>query len=106
MLAASDIRRRWRSVVALTLLVGAVGAIVLATAAGARRSESALPRFNVYSRSSDVEISLGTPTKAQLEVFRRTPGVKAVALAHGYALVANNNEGIAIAVPVDSALGN
>jgi hypothetical protein len=106
MLAASDIRRRWRSVVALTLLVGAVGAIVLATAAGARRSNSALPRFNAYSRSSDVEISIGTPTKAQLEMFRRTPGIEAIALAHGYALVADNNEGIAIGVPVDSALGN
>jgi ABC-type lipoprotein release transport system permease subunit len=106
MLAASDIRRRWRSVVALTLLVGAVGAIVLATAAGARRSDTALTRFNRYSRSSDVEISIGTPTASQLKAFRRAPEIKAVALAHGYALVADNNEGIALAVPVDSALGN
>jgi len=51
MLAGIDVRRRWRSIVALTLLVGAVGTVVLATAAGARRSDSALTRFNTYSRS-------------------------------------------------------
>ena len=79
MLAAIDIRRRWRSVVALTLLVGAVGAIVLATAAGARRSDTALARFNAFSRSSDVEISIGIPTASQLDSFRRSPGVAAFA---------------------------
>ncbi len=42
MLARLELRRRWRSTVALALLVGAIGAIVLATAAGARRSDSSL----------------------------------------------------------------
>jgi hypothetical protein len=105
-LAGNDLRRRWRSVVALSLLVGAIGALVLATAAGARRSDTALPRFNAYSRSSDVEISIGTPTASQLATFRRTPGIEAIALAHGFSLVADNNEGIALGVPVDNALGN
>src|SRR5207245_2077347 len=86
MLAASDIRRRWRGVVALTLLVGTVAVIVLATAAGARRSDAALGRFNTYSRSSDVEISVGFPTASQLRAFRRTPGVEAMARLRGYSL--------------------
>ena len=106
MLARLEIARRWRGAVALALLVGAVGAIVLATAAGARRSDSALERFNTYSRSSDVEISIGTPTASQLRSFRRAPGVAAVAVAHGYSLVVGRDEGTAVAVPVDSALGN
>jgi ABC-type lipoprotein release transport system permease subunit len=106
MLAASDIRRRWRSVVALTLLVGAVGAIVLATAAGARRSESALPRFNAYSRSSDVEISIGIPTTSQLAAFRRSPGVAAFAYLYAYSLQIKGYENLAIAAPADSAMGN
>jgi hypothetical protein len=105
MLAASDIRRRWRSVVALTLLVGAVGAIVLATAAGARRSDSALPRFNAYSRSSDVEISIGIPTASQLAAFRRSPGVAAFAYLHAYSLQIKGYENLAIAAPADSDMG-
>jgi uncharacterized membrane protein YeaQ/YmgE (transglycosylase-associated protein family) len=51
MLAGSEIHRRLRSTIALALLVGIIGAIVLATAAGARRSGSALDRFKVYSHS-------------------------------------------------------
>ena len=73
MLARCEIRRRWRSTVAITLLLGAVGAVVLATAAGARRSDTALERFNAFSRSSSFEISVGTPSAQQLLAFRRTP---------------------------------
>src|SRR4051812_9361697 len=106
MLAGHDIRRRWRSVVALTLLVGAVGAIVLATAAGARRSDSALHRFNESSRSSDVEVSVGFPTRRQLSAFRHSPGVAAFAVLDGYSLVVKDYENLAIAAPEDSAMGN
>ena len=106
MLAGSDIRRRWRSVVALTLLVGAVGAIVLATAAGARRSDTALARFNGFSRSSDVEISIGIPTAAELATFRRSPGVEAFALVHAYSIVIEDQDNLAIAAPDDTAMGN
>ena len=50
----------------LTLLVGVVGAVVLSTAAGARRSDTALARFNVSSRSADVQLqvaSIATPAQ-------------------------------------------
>ena len=36
MVARSEFRRRWRGVVVLTLLVGIIGAVVMATVAGAR----------------------------------------------------------------------
>ncbi|MCU1354511.1 MAG: hypothetical protein JWM05_3720, partial [Acidimicrobiales bacterium] len=46
----------------LVLRVGTVGAIVLATAAGARRTGSSLARFNSSSRAANVQLSLGIPT--------------------------------------------
>jgi hypothetical protein len=89
MVAAGDIRRRWRSLVALTLLVGVVGAVVLATAAGARRTNSALARFEVATRSDDLEL-LGafgyTPTPAQLNALRHVRGVSALAVLRFYAV--------------------
>ncbi len=78
MLAWSEIRRRWRSTVGIVLLIGIVGTAVLATAAGARRSTTALDRFNAVSRSSDLEISVGTPSARRLAAFRRTPGIAAI----------------------------
>jgi hypothetical protein len=83
MLAGCEIRRRWRSVLALVLLVGVVGAVVLATAAGARRSETALARFSTASRSGDVSLNLAfgyTPTPSQLSELRRVHDVAAVAV--------------------------
>jgi hypothetical protein len=106
MLAASDIRRRWRGVVALTVLVGAVGVIVLATAAGARRSDAALGRFNTFSRTSDLEISVGFPTAAQLRTFRRTPEVAAMARLLGYSLTIAAYPELAVAAPLDGAFGD
>ena len=41
----TDVRRRWASVLALTLLVGLAGTFVLTAATGARRADSALDRF-------------------------------------------------------------
>lgn len=107
MLAGHEIRRRWRSTIAIVLLVGVVGAIVLATAAGARRSDTALSRFNSVSRSSALEISVGTPTPAQLAKFRRTPGVVAFARLRGYSFAEESAPlpGLAIAAPLGPAMG-
>jgi hypothetical protein len=41
----SEIRTRWRSWLGLTLLIGLAGAAAVAAAAGARRTETAYPRF-------------------------------------------------------------
>jgi hypothetical protein len=106
MLARSELRRRWRSTVMLAVLVGTIGALIIATAAGARRSETALDRFNRFSRTSALEISVGTPTPAQLRTFRASPGVAAFALLHGYSLGVAAFPNLAIATPVDSAMGN
>ena len=55
LVAGWDLRRRGRRVVFLVVLVGVVGACVLATVAGARRSSTALTRFKASSRSADLE---------------------------------------------------
>ena len=85
-----EFRRRWLGTVAAALLVGIVGAAVLSTVAGARRSDSALHRFNVYSRSADIELTLGKPSAAQLAAFARTPGIAALAVLRTYALQPTN----------------
>jgi|tagenome__1003787_1003787.scaffolds.fasta_scaffold20972526_2 ABC-type lipoprotein release transport system permease subunit len=107
MLARLELRRRWRSTVALALLVGAIGAIVLATAAGARRTDSSLQRFNTVSRSADAELSIGAnPTARDLDTFRHTPGIEAMARLRGYALTTTANENLALAAPIDAAMGD
>jgi ABC-type antimicrobial peptide transport system permease subunit len=66
------LRRRWRRVLVLALLTGAIGAAAIAPAAGARRSASSLDRFRAWSRAADGEIStFGVPSRAQLSAFRR-----------------------------------
>ncbi len=110
MLAGCEVRRRWRSVVALTLLVGVVGAVVLATAAGARRSETALARFSAASRSGDVSLLLAlgyTPTSAQLSALRHVHDVRAVAVLRFYALrPVHAPAGLSPAAAVDRAMGS
>ena len=106
MLARAEIRRRWRGTVVLTLLVGIVSGGA-GPAAGARRSDSALARFNAYSRSSDVELQVGTPTASELRAFRNVHGVAAVATLTGFFLVTPPAAGqnLAIAAADDTKLG-
>ena len=82
-LAGCEIRRRWRSGLVLVLLVGLVGAIVLATAAGARRTSSALARFNSSSRAATVQLNLPNATAAQLHAFGQVPEVASFGVASG-----------------------
>jgi hypothetical protein len=45
LLVRCDLRRRWRSLLVVALLVGLVGAVALTAVAGARRTDSAYPRL-------------------------------------------------------------
>src|SRR5205085_898255 len=105
MLARCDIRRRWQGVVVLTLLVGIVGAVVLATAAGARRSDAALGRFNNWSRESSVEIHVPDPTSSQLRAFGRVPEVSGFAVLQGLFINVVRAPNLGAAVAVDTNLG-
>ncbi len=63
-LARSEFQPRWRSTLALILLVGVVGGMVVTASAGAERSATALDRFVAFSRSSDTELDVSDPTPA------------------------------------------
>jgi hypothetical protein len=106
MLAGFEIRRRWPRVLALTLLVGAIGAVVLSTMAGARRSESALARFNASSRAGSLEVTVGDASPAQLRAFGAVPGVAAFAPLRGLgAELPRAPQLAAIASAVDNRFG-
>lgn len=49
-------RHSWRAWLALALLLGALGGVVLATAAGARRTDTAYPRLLTWSHASDFQV--------------------------------------------------
>jgi FtsX-like permease family len=108
LLAGSEVRRRWRATIAIALLVGVIGAVVLATAAGARRSSTALPRFNAASRSSDLEVNVGQPTPEQMAEFAKTPGVAGFARLRGYAFDVESQglADLALAAPLDGKMGH
>jgi hypothetical protein len=58
--ARVQLRGRARASLLLAVLVGLAGALVLAAAAGARRSEAALPRFLAANRTVDATLEVRT----------------------------------------------
>ena len=52
--ARAELRQRWRALVSISILTGLFGALVLATLAGARRTEQAYPAFLERQRAWDV----------------------------------------------------
>ncbi len=105
LLGAARLRRGRRTAVVVALLVGVIGAVVFATAAGARRSGSALQRFETYSRPSTVEITTGNLTGAEIARFGRSPGVGAVATLHLMTVFPLGVPEAKIAAAVDTTLG-
>ena len=106
MLARGELRRQWKSVVALTLLVGFVGAVVLASVAGARRTATSLRRFEEYSREADVTVFGGDVTPAQLDALRATRNVVAVAELRQLALGGDDESYFPTAAAVDGRMGS
>ncbi len=108
MVAGSQIRRRWHRIMVVTVLVGVVGAVVFATAAGARRSASALDRFIASSRASDLTLT-GIARKplreAQIDELRQVPGVLGVGVGRGVLLSFDRAPDLSQVAAVDSTLG-
>jgi hypothetical protein len=78
--ARAQLRGRARANLFLVLLVGLAGALVLAAAAGARRSEAALPRFLAANRTMDAAVLLPTagPTDDLAAARRRVAALPEV----------------------------
>ena len=104
-LAGRDLRRRWGSLLVLVLLVGLTGGLVLASVAGARRTDSSLDRFRKVSAAADVEL-LGAPSPRQIKALGDVPGVEAVGVLRGYGLVLPQDPALqTIRAPVGRAFG-
>ena len=83
--AFAEVRARWRTWLGLALIVGVGGGIVLAALAGARRTESAYPRFAESQRAADVLVAgasaFGIGSGVDLDDVETLPEVDEVARA-------------------------
>jgi predicted lysophospholipase L1 biosynthesis ABC-type transport system permease subunit len=88
MLGRINLRRHWRAAAALSLLIGFTGTVVLACAAGARRTSTSFERFQEYSRSADVEVLVDarTASDADLRAFEQSEEVRDVARLRTFAI--------------------
>jgi len=59
--ARAQLRRRWGATVALVLLVGLTGGVVIAAIAGASRTDSAMKRFVKYSHPEEAYVTVNGP---------------------------------------------
>src|SRR5437588_9985337 len=62
MAARAQLRHRWGATIALALLVGLTGGVVIAAVAGASRTNSAMQRFVKFSRPEDAYVTVNGPT--------------------------------------------
>ncbi len=77
MVFLAQLRHRWRSWLAIALLIGLVGGVIMAAAAAGRRTESAFPAF-VATHGFDAEVYSTQPAE-----ISRLPGVRTVTEAFG-----------------------
>jgi hypothetical protein len=111
-LVAHELSTRWRSWAGLALLVGLAGGVVLAVAAGARRTDTAYPRFLQASKAADVLVSpQGTGFGGYYDALGRLPDVRVVAPLAGPQVVPLGQGGTAdlsstVAAPADSRFGH
>src|SRR2546430_3951872 len=73
MAARAQLRRRWGATVALVLLVGLAGGVVVAASAGASRTDSAMKRFVKFSRPEDAYVSVNGPVPPGTETLTGPP---------------------------------
>ena len=75
----ADLRRRWRPLLALALLLGLLGGVVLTAAAGARRTDTAYPRMLASANASQVNIvPQGTGLTGYFSALARLPQVESM----------------------------
>lgn len=71
----SALRRRRRSFIALVILVGVAGGIVMGSAAGAERTDTAYTRFLKFADSFDTVVQ-AVPFPLDIEAIRKLPEVE------------------------------
>jgi hypothetical protein len=102
-----DLRRRWLSLLVLTLLVALATGTVMAAAAGARRGASALDRMLAVTQPTTlVPVPVPRGTAFDWEAARRLPGVAAIGtfLASGSLSIEGHPGVDAGSVPMDTEI--
>ncbi|MGI8759646.1 MAG: hypothetical protein ACR2K0_10115 [Acidimicrobiales bacterium] len=91
----AELRGRWRVTAGLIVLVGLVSGIALATAAGARRTATAYPRFLAESGAADVLVNpdLGVFTELDFDAVAALPEVAAMTTVAGLIVVPGGADG-------------
>jgi hypothetical protein len=85
----AELRARWKSVVALTLLAGLAGAAVLVAVAGARRTDTAFSRLLASTRAADVLVNPddGNDSGLDWHAVAALPMVEQAGIEHGVSLL-------------------
>ncbi|MDQ6695983.1 MAG: ABC transporter permease [Actinomycetota bacterium] len=109
------LRSRWPGLLSAALLLGVAGGVVLTTAAGARRTDTAYARFLRSSRAADVEIAPSGPGGRQnvggvsryYAAVAGLPGVAVVAPTVGVSAVVpgRGNADVVLKAGTDARLG-
>lgn len=77
-------RSAWRPALNLVLVCGILGAVALASLAGARRTESAYGRYLTSINASDVMVNIPAPIPSLITSVRHLPGVRSSAAWLGF----------------------
>ncbi|HET7720293.1 MAG TPA: hypothetical protein VFK43_10030, partial [Acidimicrobiales bacterium] len=108
----AEARTRWRAWLGLAVIAGVVGGAVIAALAGARRTDTAYPRFVAGTKAFDVLVPNGgtTPENANrvfdFEQIRRLPEVEDVTLPRIYVPTGTTPSGRAFGVQDIVVLGD
>ena len=108
----ADLRLRWRPLASLVLVLGLMGGVVLAAAAGARRTDTAYPRLLQWASAAQLDILpyANGPVPGYFSAVARLPQVAAMSTAVQYNMVLPVRRGLPL-TPVqafsspDRALG-
>jgi len=88
-----QLRRSWRAQLALVLLIGVAGGLVLGATAGARRTQTAFPRMLAVTRAWDLLANpdLGSDSSMTIDDVRAQPEVEQAARIDGLFVVSPDN---------------
>lgn len=104
LLVRSELRRRWRSLVVVALLVAFAGGVTLAAVAGARRTSTSFDRFQESVRSHDALLFAEDIGRADVEQLRSLPGVEAIGYLRQLAVTRPDGDFLAVGGPLDGSL--
>jgi len=89
----ADVRRQWRALLGLVLLLGLAGGVVLTAAAGARRTDTAYPRLLSWANASQAVVNPSYPDPGYYAALTRLPQVAALATVNQYTLALPSSHG-------------